>query len=470
MTGSRDPHDESDDQGLSLSFWLRARRSMARRFPRARRVYHFLRSAGRRLRSLPRQSVVTTRWLRSCRQEIRRRQQEPRLTIGVDISPLWEPLTGVGWYLYRLLEHLADRDDIRLRLYPPTLISSSEFPYADPTVELPSGPALEVVSYDLPEDLAVDHEPAVKWLRKREASLVSRDQNQVLFAPNYFLPKLFNTVPGALVATIHDLGFRKVPWTLKEETLNGLAERLDQTLDGADLLITVSNTMRLELIELDYAPAERIRVVHHGPGLLEGVEAGELPADIPPRFALHVGTLEPRKNISSLLACWRFLRAQMSDVPILVLCGQFGWKTDELEAEVAAAANEGWLQHLGYVPKAELARLYSQASVVVFPTLYEGFGLPAVEAMAAGTPLVCSDIPVLHEVAGEAALFAPPERPEEMALQVQRVLTDGNLRQELIARGTQRLSEFDWNKTAAETLAVWRQAAASRQPHTEKAG
>ena len=458
---------ESSDK--SMSFSRRARRSLARRFPRARKVYHFLLRAGRRLRELPRKSAAAVRWLGSCRQRARRRHDESRLTIGVDISPLWEPLTGVGWYLHRLLQHLAQRDDVRLRLYPPKVFLSHEFPQGEPPVQLPSGPALEVVTYDLPEILAADH-LVFNVMRMWEADLVRRDGNQVLFAPNYFLPRLFNGVPGALVATIHDLGFRKVPWTLRDETLDGLAARLDQTLTGAELLITVSNTVRDELVAFEYAPAEQIRVVHHGAGLLEGIEAGELPTGIPELFALHVGTLEPLKNISSLLACWRLLRDQMSAVPTLVLCGRFGWKTQELEAEVAAAEEEGWLRHLGYVPEDELARLYFQASVVVFPSLYEGFGLPAVEAMAAGTPLVCSDIPVLHEVAGDAALFASPERPEEMALQVRRLLADESLSRELISLGAERLAEFDWNKTAEETLAVWREAAESVDPPTNKAG
>jgi len=153
----------------------------------------------------------------------------------------------------------------------------------------------------------------------------------------------------------------------------------------------------------------------------------------------------------------------------VVLCGGYVWKARELERGVAAAEDEGWLRHLGYVPEDELSRLYVQASVVVFPSLYEGFGLPALEAMAAGTPLICSDIPVLHEVAGEAALFASPDRPDEMAQQVQRLLTDESLRRKLISLGAERLAEFDWHKTAEETLAVWREAAASETPPTNKA-
>ncbi len=467
MASSRDQEHDAADQ--VMSFGRRARRSLARRFPRARHVYHSVLDTAKRLRSVPRQSVAARRFLRTCRDTARQRQDDSRLTVGVDISPLWEPLTGVGWYLYRLLEHLANRDDVRIRLYPPTIFLSHQFPHGDPLVELPSGPALEAVAYDLPDVLAVDH-IAVNFVRRWEADLVRRDRNQVLFAPNYFLPRLFNRVPGALVATIHDLGFRKVPWTLREETLSSLAERLDKTLTSAALLITVSNTVRDELVSFGYAPRDQIRVVHHGAGLLEGIAAGALPSGVAAPFGLHVGTLEPRKNVSSLLACWRLLRDQVPDLPPLVLCGRFGWKSQDLEAEVAAAEEEGWLLHLGYVPEDELARLYAEAFVVVFPTLYEGFGLPAVEAMAARTPLVCSDIPVLHEVAGEAALFASPQQPEAMARQVRKVLTDDTLRRELISRGTARLEDFDWNKTAEETLAVWREAASSENPSTDKGG
>ena len=176
------------------------------------------------------------------------------------------------------------------------------------------------------------------------------------------------------------------------------------------------------------------------------------------RYALHVGTLEPRKNIEAMLSCWRQVRRQLDDPPLLVLCGKYGWKTDSIRAEVEAATQEGWVRHLGYVSEEELAALYEHAQMVLFPSLYEGFGLPAVEALWAGTPLVCSDLPVLREVAGDTALFAPPDRPDLLAAAVVRVLTEEALRSDLIQRGQKRIAELSWERAAAQTLEIWQLA------------
>ena len=127
------------------------------------------------------------------------------------------------------------------------------------------------------------------------------------------------------------------------------------------------------------------------------------------------------------------------------------------------AENRGQVLHLGYVEDQQLAALYQHATVVVLPSLYEGFGLPAVEAQFAGAPLVCSDIPVLHEVAGEGALYAPPDRADLFAEAVQRVVTEDSTRETLIRTGTDQVSKLSWAKTATDTIAVWRAAAAPRR-------
>jgi len=175
-------------------------------------------------------------------------------------------------------------------------------------------------------------------------------------------------------------------------------------------------------------------------------------------FLIDVGTLEPRKNIQALLSCWEHVRERLEDPPQLVLCGKYGWKTESIRSAVEAAERQGWVRHLGYVSEEELASLYKHAQLVLFPSLYEGFGLPAVEALWAGTPLVCSDLPVLREVVGEAALFAPPDRPDLMAAAVVRVLEEQTLRSNLIQQGQQRIAELSWSRTAAQTLEVWKLA------------
>jgi glycosyltransferase involved in cell wall biosynthesis len=142
-----------------------------------------------------------------------------------------------------------------------------------------------------------------------------------------------------------------------------------------------------------------------------------------------------------------------------VLCGGFGWQAAALRSEIAEAEREGWAVHLGYVSAEELAALYRGAEMVLLPSFYEGFGLPAVEALRAGAPLVASDLPVLREVAGEAALYAPPERADLWAERVEAMLKDPALREELKRKGLERAGLFDWRRAAEETARAFREAA-----------
>jgi len=316
-----------------------------------------------------------------------------------------------------------------------------------------------LVLREVPERIVFPAGQLAGWLRRLEPILIAADGNDVLFAPNYFLPRRFDLARGARVATVHDLALRRFAWTLRRETLAELSERFEHAVFEASRLITVSAAIKEEVVAEGLAHPARVTVVHHGPGQLASVEAGTLPEEATTNFALHVGTIEPRKNIAGLLETWRHLQRRVEDAPKLVLCGKFGWKTEAVRARVREAQRQGWLVHLGYVEDAELAALYRHARVVIFPTLYEGFGLPAVEALWAGTPLVCSDLPVLREVTGGAALFAPADRPDLLAERVAEILTRPGLRDELVAAGTARVQELSWRRAADLTAAVWAEAA-----------
>jgi alpha-1,3-rhamnosyl/mannosyltransferase len=426
----------------------------------ARRAYNWTWGTARRIVGWVwggiHKTPTTVAWAWQSLATLRRIRREPRLTVAVDIASFWEPLTGIGWYLYRLIESLSESDEVRLLLFSPTIVQSPDLP--GPTVDPPAGTALEVVRYEISPDRVLFARTMTRVLRRLEPILIAFHGCQVLFAPNYFLPRRFSLARGALVATIHDLGFRAVPWTLREETLEELSDQLDRTLEKASRLITVSRAVREELLTEGYDQPERVHVIHHGPGQLSTVTPGALPAETPASFALHVGTLEPRKNIETLLACWQQVRKELAAPPMLLLCGKYGWKTEAIRSEIEAAEAAGWVLHLGYVSEEELAALYEQAKVVVFPSLYEGFGLPAVEALWAETPLVCSDIEVLHEVARDAALYAPPDRPDLLAQAVIRVLDDETLRTDLIERGRTRIAQLSWSRAATATLEVWHRA------------
>lgn len=444
----------------------RLKRALSRRFPRLRIAYDIARGYlgwGRDLARVGVGLLSFPRWQRSIGwaagqyRVLRARRSESRLTVGVEIASFWEPLTGIGWYLYRLLEHLAERDDVRIRLYGPSSIESPDA--EEPVVPLPRGRAIEHVQRRVPDGMLLPAGRLIAALRRLEPLLIAADGNDVLFAPNYFLPRRFDLAGGARVATVHDLGLRHFAWTLRRETLAELNEKFEHAVYEAARLITVSGAIKQELVAEGLADPARVTVVHHGPGQLSSVEPGDLPEGTPTEFALHVGTIEPRKNVSGLLEAWRLLQDRLEDPPKLVLCGKYGWKAESVRARVRAAQRQGWVVHLGYVSDSELAALYRRARVVVFPTLYEGFGLPAVEALWAKTPLVCSDLPVLREVTGNAALFAPADRPDLFVERIVEVLTRPEVRARLIAAGSARVEELSWASAADRTARVWAEAA-----------
>lgn len=402
----------------------------------------------------------TAGWAWGIAAAIRRRRRETRLTVAVDVLPLWEPLTGIGWYLHRLLGALAGRDDLRLRLYGLALVEAPGIP--GPVTALPEGPALEHVRYPVPADLVLGQRWLVPLVRVLEPLLLAADGNRVVFAPNYILPPPFRLARAPLVATIHDLSIREVPWAVRPDTRVEMERRLDRTLFEARLLITDSRAVAADLLRHRASHPARLRPVLLGPGQIEpGSEGGTAPRPpegTPETYVLHVGTLEPRKNLPTLLAAMRLLHRRGRSVP-LVLAGRYGWQSDDLRSEVERAAAEGWLHHHGYVTPDHLLALYRHAAAAAVPSFYEGFGLPALEAMGAGAPVVLSDIPVLREVAGDAALYADPERPDTWAGRLAELLDDPALSRALAARGRARAAAFTWERTAEETAAVLREAA-----------
>lgn len=430
-----------------------------------RPAVHIVRRALHRLRRIlshfrPHRISNTLRWAATVLREIRARRKTDELTVGIDISCLWEPLTGVGWYLYRILEHLANEPHLRLRLYGPTTIVSPGL--SRPVVALPEGTAIEHIRYRVPDDLSLPYGWVLDRLREMQPLLLAADGNDVLFAPNFLLPRRFLLCRGARVTTVHDLGFHRLPWAVSRATRRTLSNHLDNALLSAQEVITPSAAVRDELIESGRVQAKRVTAIHHGPGQIAQTAPGKLPPGIPAGFALYVGTLEPRKNLGILLSAWRRLHAsRTARLPTLILAGRYGWKTERLRRAIERGQLEGWVRRLGYVSEAQLSALYRAALFVVLPSLYEGFGLPAVEAMSAETPLLCSDIPVLREVAQDAAMYVNPTDQQAWEQAITRLSSSAKERHDLTQQGRTRMTEFSWHKAAQQTLTIWNRAAKS---------
>lgn len=285
----------------------------------------------------------------------------------------------------------------------------------------------------------------------------------VLFCPAYLSP-LFPTCP--VVVAMHDMSFRRYPWTLDRLYLFYLQILLPLSARKAKLLVTISEFSKREMTQCLKIPPEKIRVVPLACGehFLVVEEEGQISAfrkkhNLLRPFILFVGTLEPRKNILRLLEAFRILKEEDRAFDYqLVLCGPKGWSYRDIFRKVRKFRLEKEIIYLGYLPDEELPLLYNAARGLIYPSLYEGFGLPVFEAMACGCPVVTSNTSALPETAGDAALLVDPEDTRAIARAIIRITGDEKLRYEMIQKGLERVRAFSWEKTALGIFEVLREA------------
>jgi glycosyltransferase involved in cell wall biosynthesis len=360
--------------------------------------------------------------------------------IGIDASRAAKAQrTGTETYSLHLIRALVGlRSGHRFRLYtngspPPGL--------------LPDG--AEVRSIPLPR----------LWTHARLSLEIATHPPDLLFVPAHVLPLIHGR---RSVATVHDLGFLAYPEAHRAADRRYLAWSTGWNARRSSAVVADSGATRADLVR-HYGVAEsRVHVVYLGRDeslapvrdsrLLAEVRAR---AGIGQRYLLYVGTLQPRKNLGRVVEAFVRLAGEpaMSGVQ-LVLAGKRGWLYDELFAEVERLGLEGRVLFPGYVDQADLAALYSGALGFVYPSLYEGFGIPVLEAQACGVPVMTSNNSSLPEVAGDAALLVDPTDVEAIAEAMRRLAADDALRAELVQRGFENVKRFSWEKCARETLAV----------------
>lgn len=338
-------------------------------------------------------------------------------------------------------------------------------------------PAHEVVLYGEPSQLPLPTDERVRWvpaIRPLRSGaqrvlweqtilprLLRRDRVDTFFSPAFILPIRWR---GEGVVTVHDMNFEVSPQTIHPVRRAYLRAITRQSVHRACGVIAVSRATAEDIMRLYGVPDGQIAVIPYG------LDATFAPANarhmeplvreryrLPEEFLLFVGTLEPRKNLPRLLEAYTLANRRAS-LPPLVLVGAPGWQHERILTQARRLGIEGQLRFAGYILRENLPGVYAAARALLYPSLYEGFGLPPLEAMGCGTPVLASNVSAMPEVIGDAGVLINPCDVQEMADGILRIAQDETLRQRMVERGLERAQQFRWDEVARQTLWVIEQA------------
>ncbi|MBQ7251827.1 MAG: glycosyltransferase family 4 protein [Kiritimatiellae bacterium] len=368
------------------------------------------------------------------------------MRITLDIQSALANRSGVGRYTYELLRHLPQA------LAPGDSLSAFCFDFHRRASALPVPPSVRIHAVPFPGRVA---QALWKRLRFPPFELFAPASDLVHF-PAFALPPLASR-RSRVVATVHDVSFLRLPETTEPKNLAFLSAVIRPSVARADLILTDSEFSRTEIAETLSVPPDKIRAIPLGLSgdiSLDGAVLPPPPVEGP--YLLFVGNLEPRKNLPLLIRA--FDAVDTPDLS-LVLAGGRGWKNEAIFEAMRNAKKANKIRYLQYVTDEVLRSLYAHAAAFVFPSLYEGFGLPPLEAAAAGVPVVCARNSSLPEVLGDAALWVEENRLDAWVEAIEGLLSDSALRARLSAAGKRQAARFTWDETARRTVAAYREAA-----------
>ncbi len=380
------------------------------------------------------------------------------LKVVVDATPLLPKPSGVGFYIFNLIESLyklQDQNDFQLGIaYQPSFSNW--------------------VSYNLspPENISLYSNLYVLPIPVRISNLLSLIPGSPLFRfeQHLGLPDIMHGTNYTVfpckdtlnLMSLYDLSFIKYPEYVNS-SVKQYTKRVKQSLQWTDAILTISESSKRDIIEYLQISPERIFVtplasryhVNYLTDELIGRIDKNIDYDFSQPYLLFVSTIEPRKNITAIISAFNLLKSRYKILHHLVLIGQKGWKYEPIFEEIGRSSWKEEIHHLDYLSDELVALFYARADVFVYPSHYEGFGLPVLEAMTLGAPVVTSSTSSIPEVAGDAALLINPNNFEDLAEAILRLIGDSQLRTQLIKKGKDQASLFSWERTARETLQVY---------------
>lgn len=376
------------------------------------------------------------------------------MRIGIDIRNIGKKRTGDEVVFFNLVKNLAEIDNFNQYLLFTDITDSPVLRSIGENLGIENKDNFKIVSLACPNKFIWNAWTLPKYLR----------QNPVdIYHTQYILP-FFVSRKIKLVTTIHDISFNFYPQYIKWPDLLFLKILIPWSLKRADKIVAVSKFTRNEIIKYYMINAEKVEAVYNSVSdnfLKKNYSAEELAAvrkkyNLPEIFILHIGTMQPRKNLPQLIEAYARIKNRLSQAK-LVIAGKKGHNYDKkIDIAVARYNLSQDVLFPGFVEESDKPILFYLSHFFVFPSFYEGFGIPVLEAMSQKVPVLAADIPGLHEVAEKAALYFDPQRLAGLKETMYNIFIDNNLRNKLVNNGLGRIQFFSWTKTAEQTLEIYR--------------
>ncbi|EOQ48437.1 TPA: glycosyltransferase family 4 protein [Citrobacter braakii] len=364
------------------------------------------------------------------------------------------PLTGIGRYAFELAKCLSDAPEISELLFLNGHRLTQQMPVAKENSSSTEGLKSLIKKSRLASEV---YRLTAPWLK---TNVLRSHKDAIYHGPNFYLPPKVERC----VVTFHDLSVFTLPQCHPPERVRYMRKELLQTVKRASVFITDSDFTRLELINYFNISESRVFTAKLA---CSGEFRPRREEEITPvlgkyklafnKYSLFTGSIEPRKNIATLLDAYERLPLSLRKQTPLVISGFKGWNSDTLHRRFEQGEREGWLRYLGFTPSSDLPALYAGAVSFLYPSLYEGFGLPVLEAMASGTPVVCSDSSSLPEVAGTCALMSNAMDTEKLTTHILTSIHDNAWRENAIQLGLEHVKNFSWSRCADETITAYKQ-------------
>ncbi|MFT5874315.1 MAG: glycosyltransferase involved in cell wall biosynthesis [Clostridium sp.] len=376
------------------------------------------------------------------------------MKISLDLEPCCNNRSGIGIYTYNIVKNLAGIKGIEFYGEIFSFLGKNKLDenYKELHIKLNM---CKLLSYGIYRRI---------WSRLPfKYNTILNSHSDIYHFFDYIVPP---KIEGKVITTIHDMTYTIYPEMVEEKTMKRIKKGIEYSVKRADKIITVSESSKKDIVEFLGVDEKKIEVVYNG------VEYERFSASytkeqqftvknkysIPEKYILYMGTLEPRKNIESIISAFSKLIVNnniYSEEIKLVIAGKKGWLYESIFKLVQKLSLENKVVFTDYIEEEDKPLIYNMASIFIFPSIYEGFGIPVIEAMASSVPVITSTTSSLPEVAGDAAILVNPKDIDSMAKAMKQVLEDKDIRQSMIEKGHTQAKKFNWENSAEKLLSIY---------------